>query len=98
MTEVELFYKTLYSESTCTNNASNDDNDYVELEADPKVSKLNDTQAKNLEGKITYSEATAVLKNIANNNSPGSDGSRQNFLKSFGNNWVFVRSLNFGYN
>ena len=99
LTEVELFYKTLYSNSTYTNNANIDDNDYVELKADPNGSKLNNIQAKNLEGKITYSKATAVLKNMANNKSPGSDRFTSEFIKVFwkqlGN--FIVRSFNFGY-
>ena len=37
LTEVELFNKTLFWNSIYTNNASIDDNDYVEL-ADPNVS------------------------------------------------------------
>ena len=58
---------------------------------------MNDTHAKNLEGKITYSEATAVLKN---NKSPGSDGFTSEFFKVFWKQLVnfIVRSLNFGYN
>ena len=36
-TEVELFYKTLCSKNTCTNNANNDNYDYVEPLAGPNV-------------------------------------------------------------
>ena len=88
LTEVELFNKTFNSNSTYTNNATIDDNDYVELKADPNynVSKLNNTQAKNLEGKITYNEATPVLKIWQTIKVQEVIPSHQNFSKSFGNN------------
>ena len=61
--------------------------------------KLEEEQAKTLEGKITYEEAASALKNMKNDKSPGSDGMTVNFLKFF---WkdigqFIVRSLNEGF-
>ena len=61
--------------------------------------KLEEEQAKSLEGKITYEEAASALKNMKNDKSPGSDGMTVNFLKFF---WkdigqFIVRSLNEGF-
>ena len=52
-----------------------------------------------LEGELTYSEATLVLKKMSNNKSPGSDGYTVEFFKIF---WrqlssFVIRSLNYGY-
>lgn len=63
------------------------------------VMKLNDSEGEKLEGKITYDEALAVLKNMSNNKSPGSDRFTAEFLKMFWNNlgYFIIRSLNWDY-
>ena len=53
-----------------------------------------------LEGKLTYQEASFALKNMKNNTSPGSDGYTVEFFKFF---WkdigiFLIRSMNEGYN
>lgn len=60
---------------------------------------MNSHDNVHLEGKILYSEALSVLKNMPNNKSSGSDGFTAEFLKVFWKNLdhFIVRSLNHGY-
>ena len=60
------------------------------------VSKLNEQEKEQCEGKITLREATQTLKNIKNGKSPGGDGFTVEFLKFF---WIdighfLVRGIN----
>lgn len=60
---------------------------------------MNSHDNVHLKGKILYSEALTVLKNMPNNKSPGSDGFTAEFLKVFWKNLghFIVRSLNHVY-
>lgn len=60
---------------------------------------MNSHDNVHLEGKILYSEALSVLKNMPDNKSSGSDGFTAEFLKVFWKNLghFIVRSLNHGY-
>ena len=92
--EIELFYKNLYAEKE----------DLVEINLSNSFENINyptliPEESIQLEGNITYSEATNTLKAMKNNKSPGSDGFTTEFLKFF---WkdighFVVRSINFGY-
>ena len=47
------------------------------------IPTLSDEEANNIEGKLTLEEATRALKNMKNNNSPGTDGFTSVFFKVF---------------
>ena len=95
LNEIEQFYRKLYD-------ANDKHNDYNlnEILIDPMIKKLADFEKDDLEGQISFQEATSFLKNMANNKSPGSDGFTTEFYKVFWNKigHFVVRSLNFGYN
>jgi hypothetical protein len=52
-----------------------------------------------LEGHISYKEASTVLRDMANNKIPGSDGFTAEFFKIFWKKigYFVVRSLNYGF-
>lgn len=60
---------------------------------------MNSHDSVHLEGNILYLEALSVLKNMANNKIPGSDGFTAEFFKVFWKNLghFIVCSLNHGY-
>ena len=92
--EVETFYKNLYSANS--NMEDVDLNDYLNNCNIPKLTKK---ESDNLEGLITYDEASNTLKNMKNDKSPGSDGFPAEFFKCFWKKLGFfvVRSINYGY-
>ena len=49
------------------------------------IKKLGDFEKEDLEGQISFQEATSFLKNMANNQSPGSDGFTTELYKVFWN-------------
>ena len=61
--------------------------------------KLNDTEKRNCEGKITENECLKALKEMKNNKSPGSDGLTVEFYKMFWNTikQYYVNSINYSY-
>ena len=61
------------------------------------IKRLNKDESDSLEGRITYREASLILKAMSNNRSPGSDGFTAEFFKIF---WkkighFVVRSINY---
>ena len=62
--------------------------------------KLSNTESEELEGTITYEEASYALKNMKNGKSPGTDGFTVELLKFFWKDLghFVVRSLNDGFN
>lgn len=74
--EVETFYKNLYNSNTNADIAEFD----LSRTTFTDVMKLNDSKREKLEGKITYEEALAILKNMSNNKSPESDGFTAEFF------------------
>lgn len=95
LSEVEHFYKTLYTPQSL----SEKNIDPHAFLKDYNVPKVNSHDSVHLEGKILYSETLSVLKNMANNKSPGSDGFTAEFFKVFWKNigHFIVHSLNHGY-
>jgi len=79
LNETALFYKTLYQNNDSTN-IDDDLNSFIE---NINIPKLSNEESKQLEGPITLSEASYVLKNMANNKSPGSSGFSIDFYKVF---------------
>ena len=77
-TEVGKFYQKLY-EKTIVEVCETEETVHT-------IPTLSDEEANNIEGKLTLEEATRALKNMKNNNSPGTDGfTSEFFLKCFGN-------------
>ena len=79
LNEIEQLYRKLYD-------ANDEHNDYNlnEILIDPMIKKkLGDFEKDDLEGQISFQEATSFLKNMANNTSPGSDGFTTEFYKVF---------------
>ena len=66
---------------------------------DDNIQKLNDTEKRNCEGKITENECLKALKEMKNNKSPGSDGLTVEFYKMFWNTikQYYVNSINYYY-
>ena len=62
--------------------------------------KLSDDEAQTMEGKIPYEEAGAVLKNMKNNKSPGSDRYTVEFFKFFWKDLghYLIKAINFNFN
>ena len=86
--KVNSFYQKLYEKKEVENCGIR--------ELVSEVPHLNERDMKELEGEITYEEASNVLKNMNNSKSPGSDGFSAEFFKVF---WVklghlVVRALN----
>ncbi|GFO33598.1 Pol-like protein [Plakobranchus ocellatus] len=76
--EVRAFYAKLFK-------SREDHIENVDLETKLNIDspKLTAEEAILIEGKITYEEASTVLKNMKNNKSPGSDGFTIEFFKFF---------------
>lgn len=75
--ETCIFYKKLYSYSNVEGINLKDE---LKLFSAPK---LTPEEKDSLEGPLTYSEMLVVLKHMANDKSPGSDGFSANFYKFF---------------
>ena len=95
LTEIEKFYKGLYSSY---------DNKLQDVNIDTLIDKnettiLDDNMSKKLEGSINYEEALFALKNMANGKSPGSDGFTVEFFKFFWKDlgYFLIRSINYGF-
>ena len=91
---VQTFYEKLYS----VNPNIEDLNNNVYLD-NIDIPKLSYSESEEIEGLITYEEASNTLKKMKNNKTPGSDGFPAEFYKCF---WkklgIFVvRSINYGY-
>ena len=95
--EVENFYKRLYSDNGNVDGET--DNKLTDKLKDYNVPKLSEDEKESLEGHIDYREASTVLRNMANNKSPGSDGFTAEFFKVFWKKigYFVVRSLNYGF-
>lgn len=78
LNEIESFYKNLYNK-----NDENFDYNLNEILTNIEIKTLNNKQRDSLEGEISFKEATTVVKNMANNKSPGSDGFTTEFYKVF---------------
>ena len=91
LTETSKFYKNLYGKRNPQTSIYNffDDN----------IQKLNDTEKRNCEGKITENECLKALKEMKNNKGPGSDGLTVEFYKMFWNTikQYYVNSINYSY-
>ena len=89
--EVQNFYESLYK--------SQDVEECEIRELIKNIPTLSFEQSNEIEGKITLEEATAALKNMKNNKSPGSDGYPAEFFKVFWKDLgaFVVRSLNEGF-
>lgn len=77
--QVENFYKTLYTPQSL----SEENIDLHAFLKDYNVPKVNSNDSVHLQGKMLYSEALSVLKNMTNNKSPGSDGFTAKNFKVF---------------
>ena len=91
--ETKTFYENLYSYKDV------DDVDLETILNFDDISKLDENQKHDLEGKITDQEALKALKHMPNNKSPGSDGFTTEFFKFF---WIdigqlLVQAINYGY-
>ncbi|WP_419624551.1 reverse transcriptase domain-containing protein, partial [Thiolapillus sp.] len=89
--EVKTFYERLYSDRQV------EECEISDLVGD--IPTLTLQEKTSLEGKITLDEASAALKNMKNNKSPGSDGFTVEFFKFFWLQWgaFIVNSLNDGF-
>ena len=89
-----MFYEKLYTKNTNLHNI--DLNNHFQQHDVPKLTNL---ESENLEGLISFDEASLALKSMKNNKSPGSDGFSSEFFKFF---WkqlghFVVRSINYGF-
>ena len=89
--EVKLFYENLYK--------SRDIRDLRISDLVENIPVLNENDANQLEGELTFEEISYSLKNMKNDKSPGSDGYTVEFFKVFwGQLGQFIlRSLNEGF-
>ena len=72
-----MFYEKLYTKNTNLHNI--DLNNHFQQH----VPKLTNLESENLEGLISFDEASLALKSMKNNKSPGSDGFSSEFFKFF---------------
>ena len=89
--ETKNFFEKLYSRK---------DVDHVNLNnVIQNDNKLNDREKESIEGPISYQEAHAVLRNMKNDKSPGSDGYTVEFFKFFflDIGQFLVRSMNHAF-
>lgn len=91
--EIKHYYQKLYSNK----DAKLDDINLDQLLENVNVPKLTDIESQLLEGKISYSELLAAVKQSKNGKSPGTDGYTAEFFKFF---WIdlgqfLLRSLNY---
>ncbi|KAK3104781.1 hypothetical protein FSP39_009989 [Pinctada imbricata] len=94
LSETRNYFSNLYSQRH--------DIEDIDLEREfenVNVPKLSLDSSLRLEGPITFSEASLVLKNMSNSKSPGSDGFSAEFFKCFWKSLspLVVRSLNHAY-
>ena len=92
--ETKNFYKKLYSKKP----RPQLNNIFEKLDT-LQFNTLSDSEAAEIEGKITYDEALQFLKKMKNDKSPGSDGFTTEFFKFF---WLdlghfIVRYINYSY-
>ena len=69
------------------------------LFCDTEINKLNESQAKSVEGELQLEELNTVLKKMKHNRCPGIDGLPAEFLKVFWNRikfWV-LQALNYSF-
>ena len=78
--EAKQFYENLYTKKT----ENHEEFDLEEILQGTETERLAAHDSNTLEGELTYSEATLVLKKMSNNKSPGSDGYTVEFFKFFG--------------
>ena len=71
------YYNNLYKETIQVNDTA------IEDVIGDTVNKLNDAEAKALEGEITYEEIAKALNNMKNLKSPGNDGFNADFFLIF---------------
>ena len=95
LSETKLFYENLYS-------SKDDQLDDVDLNEELNIlniPKLSIDEANDLEGLLTFKQASQTLNRMKNNRSPGSDGYGADFFKVFWNKigHFVVRSINYGY-
>ena len=91
MEETKIFYQNLYEKR---------DVDTIDLvNFVHNQTKLSDDEKNVLEGKITFEEAGAALKEMKNNKSPGNSGFTTEFYKFFliDIGYFLVRSINYGF-
>ena len=94
--ETKSFYEKLYAENQ--NIKSIKLENFIDIN-NFNVPILSNNESENLEGPLTYEEASKTLKNMKNNKSPGSDGFTPEFFKIFWKDLghFVIRSLNQGY-
>ena len=87
----KIFYRDLYKKRIV--------NDVSIEEIASNIPTLDLQQSEDLEGLITYEEASEVLKNMKNGKSPGTDGMTVDFFKFFWKDLghFIVKSLNEGF-
>ena len=88
------FYQNLYNKNKTT--SLDEVENYIN---DTDITKLTDLESSQLEGQISFQEASTTLKNMKNNRSPGSDGFTPEFFKCFWSKLghFVVRSINYGF-
>lgn len=93
LNEIKNFYLDLYSKKEV------ESLDLENVLDNFDIPKLTNNESSKLEGKISLSEALAVLKNMKNNKSPGTDGFTAEFFKFFWSDLgiFIVRSINDAY-
>ena len=91
ISETEIYYKTLYAKRETQNSRYNF--------FDETMPKLNQVEKEQCEGIITEAECIKALKEMKNQNSPGSDGITVEFYKLFWNNikQYYVNSINYSF-
>ena len=95
LTEFQMYYKKLFK----SYDNQLEDLNLKHLFCDTEINKLNESQAKSLEGELQLEELNTVLKNMKHNKCPGIDGLPAEFLKVFWNRikfWV-LRALNYSF-
>ena len=97
LNQAKLFYQQLYSSKDDELIDVNLSDDFLNISND--IPKLDAMESNNLEGLITYEQASVTLKAMKNGKSPGSSGYNCDFYKVF---WgklghFVVRSINAGF-
>ena len=81
LSETKKFYQDLFSEKTM----SSETESIVYLN-ETKHTKLSKNEATEMEGNMSFEEASHTIKNISNFKSPGPDGFPADFLNASGKN------------
>ena len=84
LNEVKNFYEVLYKNKDDTL----EEVDLDELLKDYQISKIKDSDKRELESPITMEEIARSVKNLKNNKSPGPDGFSAEFFKFF---WPYLK-------